>query len=115
MSALRDAVQRLVGPVGEGIVKIIAACDYLPIPIRSMDWSAFDEDRIDGAPDAGIQAHRMGYGATRDEALQELAGCAFEDYTAEELERADSAALQRMDATTLVFIGLVREFTGVAS
>jgi hypothetical protein len=95
-------------------MKITVYCDYLPIPIRSMDWQAFDEDRIDGAPDAGIQAQRVGYGRTRDEALQELAEIACDDYTDGELTQGDEAALQRCDATTMVFVALVRN-VGVAT
>jgi hypothetical protein len=89
-------------------MKIVVYSDYLPIPIRTMDWQAFDEDRIDGAPDAGIQAQRVGYGRTRDEALQELSEIACDDYTEDELTQGDESALQRCDVTTMVFVALVR-------
>lgn len=95
-------------------MKIVTVSDFLPIPIRSMDCQAFDEDRIDGAPDAGVQSQRMGYGRTTDEALHELAEIAGDDYTEEELADADAKALLRGDATTMVFIGLVRN-AGVPS
>lgn len=42
-----------------------------PIPMRSFDWSAVDEDTYDGAPDSGTR-HQIGYGRTREEAIADL-------------------------------------------
>lgn len=42
---------------------------YPPIPIRTMDWCAFDEDTYDGAEDS----HPIvGWGATEAEAVADL-------------------------------------------
>jgi hypothetical protein len=93
-------------------VKIVVKHDLLPIPIRTMDWCAFDDDRIDGAPDAPITMQRQGFGATSDEAMQELVSSACEDYTPEELAEGEADALAAGDVHTLVFITLVRELVG---
>jgi hypothetical protein len=39
---------------------------YPPIPIRSFDWSAIDDDTYDGP------GSRMGWGATEQEAIKDL-------------------------------------------
>jgi hypothetical protein len=45
--------------------------DPPPIPIRSFDWSAIDEDTYD--PDPECRASRLiGWGATENEAIAEL-------------------------------------------
>ena len=43
-----------------------------PDPCRDFDWSAIDDRTFDGAPDAGGAAHRVGYGATEQEAIEDL-------------------------------------------
>lgn len=60
--------------------KIITQYEQKPIPIREFDWSAVD-DNYDGAEDSGNR-HQIGYGATEQEAIddlkrlqQELADC----------------------------------------
>lgn len=46
-------------------MKIKTSYDFPPIPIRSMDWSAIDDDTYDlGSP--------MGHGATEQEAIEDL-------------------------------------------
>lgn len=42
-----------------------------PIPIRSMDWVAYDDNTYDGAPDAGEQL--VGQGATLGSAIRDFA------------------------------------------
>lgn len=44
---------------------------YPPIPDRSYDWCAVDDDTYDGAPDSGNR-HHVGYGATEQEAVDDL-------------------------------------------
>lgn len=44
--------------------------DHPPIPDRSMDWSAWDDNTIDGADDAGPQI--IGRGHTEAEAIAEF-------------------------------------------
>ena len=41
--------------------------DYPPIPFRSFDWSAIDDDTYDGDPRSPI-----GYGPTEQEAIDDL-------------------------------------------
>jgi hypothetical protein len=60
-------------------MKIRVDCVFPPIPIRTHDFCAYDEDRYDGAPDAGPQ--NVGWGRTKDEALSDLC-----EQLAEELE-----------------------------
>lgn len=43
--------------------------DYPPIPIRSFDYSAVDDDTYDGAPDSHCP---IGYGPTREAAIADL-------------------------------------------
>lgn len=43
---------------------------FPPIPIRSCDWVAYDENTYDGAPDAGPQI--VGYGSTEHEAIADF-------------------------------------------
>lgn len=43
---------------------------YPPIPIRTMDWQAIDDDIYDDAPDAGPQC--VGVGKTEQEAIDDL-------------------------------------------
>lgn len=42
-----------------------------PIPDRSFDWSAVDDDTYDGAPDSSTR-NQIGHGATEAEAIAEL-------------------------------------------
>jgi hypothetical protein len=44
---------------------------YPPIPDRRFDWSAYDQDTYDGAPDSGNR-HQVGYGRTEQEAISNL-------------------------------------------
>jgi len=59
---------------------------YPPIPIRSFDWCAYDDDTYDGAPDAGPQC--VGYGATEAEAIADFREQWEEKYGEEEEEDA---------------------------
>jgi hypothetical protein len=43
-----------------------------PIPDRSFDWSAHDDNSYDGAPDAGRRNHIIGRGATEQEAIADF-------------------------------------------
>lgn len=52
-------------------MKIVTSYDYPPIPDRSCDWSAIDEDTYDGAPDTH-PACPIGRGATEAEAIADL-------------------------------------------
>ena len=52
-------------------MKIRTEYVYPPIPDRSMDWSAVDEDTYDGAPDSGNR-HQVGRGRTEHEAIADL-------------------------------------------
>ena len=40
---------------------------FPPIPLRTFDWCAYDEDTYDGAPDGGPQI--VGWGRTEAEAV----------------------------------------------
>lgn len=51
-------------------MKIRTTFNYPPIPDRRFDWSAIDDDRYDGAPDAGPQC--VGYGRTEAESIEDL-------------------------------------------
>jgi hypothetical protein len=42
---------------------------FPPIPIRSFDWSAVDDDTYDGAPDAHSP---IGFGPTQADAIADL-------------------------------------------
>lgn len=50
-------------------MKIVTHNIYPPIPIRTFDWTAYDDDRYCGC---GECKNLVGYGATRDEALTDL-------------------------------------------
>jgi hypothetical protein len=50
-------------------MKIKTHHDYPPIPNRSFDWSAIDDDTYDGAPDSKCP---VGHGATEQEAIEDL-------------------------------------------
>ncbi len=43
--------------------------DPPPIPNRSFDWSAIDDDTYDGSPDSKCP---VGHGATEEEAIADL-------------------------------------------
>ena len=51
-------------------VKLRTEHIFPPIPIRSLDWCAYDENTYDGAPDAGHQI--VGYGTTEREAVADF-------------------------------------------
>jgi len=53
-----------------------------PIPDRSFDWSAIDDDTYDGAEDAPNR-HEVGYGATEQEAIRDLLEILGQEYTDE--------------------------------
>jgi hypothetical protein len=59
-------------------MKIRTDYDPKPIPIRSFDWCAIDEDTYDGAPDSGNR-HQIGYGRTEAEAIADLTAILEED------------------------------------
>ena len=42
-----------------------------PIPMRQFDWSAYDADTYDGAPDSWTRG-QIGYGKTEQEAIANL-------------------------------------------
>lgn len=50
-------------------MKIRTTYEYPPIPDRSMDWSAIDDDTYDGAEDSHCP---IGRGATEAEAIADL-------------------------------------------
>ena len=69
---LREMFSDLGAPshLAEGI-KLRVEYVHPPIPIRSMDWVAYDDNRYDGAPDAGKQI--AGQGATLGDAIKDFA------------------------------------------
>lgn len=58
-------------------VKLRTEHVFPPIPIRSCDWCAYDENTYDGAPDAGHQI--VGYGSTEHEAIADFREQLLED------------------------------------
>jgi hypothetical protein len=50
-------------------MNIKTSYDFPPIPIRSFDWSAWDDDTYDGAPESCCP---IGRGATEAEAIADL-------------------------------------------
>ena len=50
-------------------MNIRASFVYPPIPVRCWDWCAVDDDTYDGAPDSNCP---VGYGATKEEAIEDL-------------------------------------------
>lgn len=52
-------------------MNIVTRHVYPPIPIRSFDWCAVDDDTYDGAPDSGNR-DQIGYGSTEAEAIADL-------------------------------------------
>jgi len=50
-------------------VKIKTSFDYPPIPIRSFDWSAIDDDTYCGCEECHCP---VGHGATEQEAIADL-------------------------------------------
>ncbi|HET8636015.1 MAG TPA: hypothetical protein VFL96_04115 [Acidobacteriaceae bacterium] len=59
-------------------MKIRADFIFPPIPVRTFDWAAIDEDTYDGAPDS-ITRHQIGYGRTRDAAIEDLLAILADD------------------------------------
>jgi hypothetical protein len=59
---------------GECSVKIKTNFDYPPIPVRSFDWSAIDEDTYDCDcdQDGFFSLSPIGHGATETEAIADL-------------------------------------------
>lgn len=51
---------------GRTAMKVVTRYDPKPIPIRSFDWSAVDDDTYDGPPCP------VGYGRTEAEAVADL-------------------------------------------
>jgi hypothetical protein len=51
------------------MMRVRTEYDPPPIPVRSCDWSAVDDDTYDGAPD---QHSPVGYGATEQAAIEDL-------------------------------------------
>lgn len=51
-------------------MKIVTRYDPPPIPWRSFDWSAVDDDTYDGAPDS--RSAVIGWGRTEEEAIADL-------------------------------------------
>ena len=52
-------------------MKIRTEYIHPPVPCRSYDWCAYDEDTYDGAEDSECV---MGWGATEQEAIDDLLG-----------------------------------------
>lgn len=50
-------------------MNIVTSYDFPPIPIRSMDWSATDQDTYDGADDSNCP---IGRGPTERAAINDL-------------------------------------------
>lgn len=50
-------------------MKIVTHYWMKPIPVRSCDWAAYDQDTYDGAPDSHCP---IGYGRTEEEAIKDL-------------------------------------------
>ena len=50
-------------------VRIRTSHDFPPIPVRTFDWSAIDDDTYDGADDSHCP---IGRGATEQEAIEDL-------------------------------------------
>jgi hypothetical protein len=78
--------ERIWGPQYKNRIanmKIKTNFDYPPIPIRTMDWSAWDDSTYDGP------GCKVGQGATEREAVQDLLDQLdnFVDYTLEQLDR----------------------------
>jgi len=48
-------------------MKIVTSCVCPPIPIRSYDWCAYDDDTYDGS-----SGQTIGHGATEQEAIEDL-------------------------------------------
>lgn len=53
---------------------ISTSCICPPIPTRNKDWSAIDDATYDGAPDSSPAARCQGFGATEQEAIEDLVG-----------------------------------------
>jgi hypothetical protein len=50
-------------------IKVRTTFEYPPIPVRSFDWSAIDDDTYDGADDSNCP---IGHGATEQDAIADL-------------------------------------------
>jgi hypothetical protein len=50
-------------------MKIVTNFWMKPIPLRQFDWSAVDDDTYEGGEDSNCP---IGYGATEQEAIQDL-------------------------------------------
>lgn len=55
-------------------IKVRTTHEYPPIPIRSMDWSAVDDDTydVDCDQDGFFSTCPVGRGATEEEAIKDL-------------------------------------------
>lgn len=87
-------IDRITAPTGRhtrhvaGTVVSIATTYWAkPIPDRSHDWIAVDDDRYDGAEDSTGRARMFGSGATEADAIADLLS-QIEDY--EEERQANS-------------------------
>src|SRR5437016_14263842 len=63
------------------IMKIKTIYVYPPIPIRDFDWAAYDADTYDGV------SGKVGFGATKEQAIRELEEILRQDADAEEVCR----------------------------
>lgn len=62
-------------------MKIKTIYVYPPIPIRDFDWAAYDADTYDGV------SGKVGFGATKEQAIRELEEILRQDADAEEVCR----------------------------
>lgn len=84
-------------------MKIVTRYECPPIPDRSMDFSAIDEDTYDGAPDSNCP---IGRGRTEAEAVRDLAVQSVDDFT---LDDVAAALAVTTDATTALFLTHLRD------
>lgn len=83
-------------------MKIVTHYDCPPIPDRSMDYSAVDDDTYDGAPDSHCP---IGRGATEADAVHDLAVQSVDDFTSDEVAAALAVT---SDATTALYLAHLR-------
>ena len=72
-------------------MRIVTKHDFPPIPVRWMDWSAWDADSYDGAEDSH---HPVGTGATEQEAITDLMQILNELDTSDEIAAESDPELQ---------------------
>ncbi|MFA6984609.1 MAG: hypothetical protein WC213_00185 [Arenimonas sp.] len=66
-------------------MKIVTNYVYPPIPIRQFDWSAIDDDTYDG------EGCLIGYGATEQEAIDDLLDKMNDDGLSDAEQKAQAA------------------------